>query len=222
MNPSLLLVDDDPNLLRALGRILSKAGFEVTTADGGEKALQQARRTRFDAAILDWALPDRTGLEVLRELRAMHFDGPAIMLTGERDTCDKVAAFEAGATDYVVKPGEPKELIARIRAHLRHHSAAQAQRCVGKITIHAANADALVDGKSVGLTATELQVLSLLARCAGRAVSRAELVEQIWEGAPPSDPAGTLEVHIVNLRRKLGSAADQLETVRGLGFRLRG
>jgi DNA-binding response OmpR family regulator len=224
----LLLVDDDPEIRASvrLGFELQWRDIEILEADMGDRALSLVEDERPDLVLLDVGLPDIDGYAVLREIRAFSAV-PVIMLTARDEPIDKVRGLEAGADDYVGKPFDHLELMARVRAVLRRFDLkAPAERVAtyrrGDVEIDAHANEARVDGAHVALTATEWRILDLLVANAGWVVPTDRIAARVWGRDEPDDPAA-LRVFIRRIRAKLGddaAAPRYIETVRGLGYRL--
>lgn len=227
-NPLILIVEDEPQIAEILAAYFGREGFRTVRAADGETALAHHRRLRPDLVVLDVRLPRRDGHEVLAELRRVG-DTPVIMATALGEDLERLAALRGGADDYVVKPFNPLEVVARARAVLRRSSGERAAtRTVrlGKLEIdplvHAARV--LGDGETAAvldLTPTEFRILAHMARTPMRAFSRAELLDACL----PADGDAlerTVDSHVSKLRRKLAAAGcgDLLEGVRGIGYRL--
>jgi two-component system KDP operon response regulator KdpE len=218
----LLIVDDDAPLRRALGTTLRANGFGVVEAETGEEGLRAHTAQRPDVVLLDLALPGMDGMQVLREIRTSS-EVPVVVLTVRDLREDKVAALDAGADDYVTKPFDTEELLARIRAALRRHQSVA--RLPGVITFGALRIDLdrrLVhhDGEPVRLTRTELQILEVLASNPGLLVTYERLGNRLNSDREPD--ASVLRVHVGNLRRKLHDDAGRprlILTEPGLGYR---
>ncbi len=214
-----LVVEDDRKVARFLARVFAEEGFATDTCGRGADALAQAADGLYDVIALDWMLPDLDGLSVCRELRRAGVTTPILMLTARGETRERVLGLDAGADDYLVKPFEVEELLARVRALLRRAVGHYDVR-LGELHIDRRGRRALLRGASLDLTAKEYALLLHLAHRAGRVTSRSELLAQVWETS--FDPGSNLvEVHVSRLRDKLGDAAWMIETVRGLGYRLR-
>jgi len=222
---SVLLVDDERDLLSLLDFNLRAAGFETTLATTGEQALAQVRRKVPDLVLLDLMLPDVSGTEVCRQIKAdprtKHV--PVVMLTAKGDEVDRVVGFEIGADDYVTKPFSVRELILRLKALLRRTGAGRASERppeqVGPIRVDVDAHRAYVDGAEVTLTPLEFRLLTTLMARLGRVQSREQLLEDVWEMSSEVETR-TVDTHVKRLREKLGSGRDLLETVRGIGYRL--
>jgi len=227
MTQRILIVDDDPKIVRLLHASLEQAGYQVFVAYDGETALHTLRRERPDLVVLDLMLPDRDGWDVARVMRndATLADTPIIMLTARVEHHDRIVGLELGADDYVTKPFHPGELIARIRAVLRRAQrgpAASKAIQAGELLIDVDAHRVEVHGQTVHLTPTEFGLVHALAEHRGHALTRLEMIERglgySYEGLER-----TVDSHIRNLRRKLaeaGASADLIETVFGVGYRL--
>jgi two-component system phosphate regulon response regulator PhoB len=228
MPATILVVDDEPDIVEALAHSLGREGFRVLAAANGKQALESARMHAPDLVLLDWMLPEMSGMEVLKLLRATPASAsvPVILLTARREEIDRVLAFELGADDYVTKPFSPREMVLRIRAVLRraHGGATPAKPgelvIAGPIELDAENYTARVDGTVLTLTVTEFRLLSDLLRARGRVRTRDRLLSEVW-GYDSDVLSRTVDTHVRRLRDKLGPAARWLETVRGVGYRIR-
>lgn len=227
--PNILVVEDDTDIQQLVSYNLIKAGFNVTCADSGEEALQRLGREPFDAMVLDLMLPGKDGHEVCRLVRSQEATRalPIIMLTAKSEEEDIVSGLENGADDYVTKPFSPRVLIARIEAALRRtpEPSLAADDEVGVITrhgmdIHPGRHEVRVDGVEVHLTASEFTILELLAGRPGWVFSRQQIIDQI-RGYDYSITPRAVDVQIFGLRKKLGLAGACIETVRGIGYRIR-
>lgn len=221
---SVLLVDDERDLLSLLDFNLRASGFETLLATTGEQALSQLRRRVPDLVLLDVMLPDVSGTEVCRQIksdpRTRHV--PVVMLTAKGDEVDRVVGFELGADDYVTKPFSVRELVLRLKAVLRRSGARPSERppeAVGPIRVDVDAHRAYVDGAEVVLTPLEFKLLTTLMSRLGRVQSREQLLEDVWEMSSEVETR-TVDTHVKRLREKLGSGRDLLETVRGIGYRL--
>jgi DNA-binding response OmpR family regulator len=214
-----LVVEDDQKLARFLERVLTEEGYAVDRCQSGADAVTQVRASAYDLVLLDWMIPDLDGIEVCRQLRRGGSAVPILMLTARDQVGERVLGLDAGADDYLVKPFEVEELLARIHALIRR-SGGHARLILGPLEIDRAGRRALVDGKALELTTREFALLLHLAHRADRVVSRSELLSQVW--SIRFDPeSNVVEVHISRLRDKLGDRQWIIETVRGRGYRLR-
>jgi two-component system, OmpR family, KDP operon response regulator KdpE len=217
-----LVVDDDPHLLRALRISLRAAGHEVVTAPDGTSALRDAAETHPDVVVLDLGLPDLDGTEVLAGLRPW-FTGPVLVLSARADSTDKVQALDAGADDYVTKPFDMAELLARLRAVLRRGNGEPGEASVvtEHFTVDLAAKQVTVDGVPLRLTPTEWALLSELVRNPGRLVGQRELLQAVW-GPAYERETNYLRVYLAQLRRKLEPDPGRpryLLTEPGMGYR---
>ena len=223
---TILVVDDEEDILELVRHHLKREGYEVQCAATGEKALAAARTGSIALIVLDLMLPGIDGLEVTRKLkndpRTKHI--PILMLTAKGEEADVVTGLELGADDYVTKPFSPRILLARTRAIIRR--AAQdgpddaAVIAIHDIEIHPGRRAVTVAGQPVNLTYTEFQVLSILARRPGWVFTRSQIVDLVrGDDYPVTDRS--VDVQIVGLRKKLGPRGDAIETVRGVGYRLK-
>ena len=225
MDSRILVVDDELMIRRLLEKSLSSEGFGVSTVGSIAEAMGEVERLPYDLIILDRLLPDGDGMDACRRIRA-RYRMPIIILTTKGQLSDRVAGLEVGADDYLVKPFEVDELMARVKAQLRRSRDLSAeddtQRIrVGRVTIDPTLRDAVVEGKTVGLTAKEFELLHFLAQRRGRAVAREAIVEELWpDEVPESDKI--VAVYIRRLRQKVESNPDEpqhLMTVRGYGYK---
>ncbi len=218
----LLVVEDDARLVRLLKRLLSQDRHVVETASTAAEALEIATSSiELDAIILDIGLPDRSGFEVARRLRHDGHQVPILMLTARDAVSDRVEGLDAGADDYLVKPFAYEELLARLRALGRRPPARKAVRlAAGPIALDEAKRRVTVDGRPVDLSQREFSILECLLRRPGQVLSRDQLLDYAWPYGVALTP-NTVEAYIHLLREKLGAAAERVETVRGVGYRLR-
>lgn len=219
------MVDDEADALELIGFNLKRAGFEVATASDGSEAIRKAHTLLPSLIVLDLMLPEVDGFDVCRALRSDRETSsiPILMLTAKAAEIDRVLGLELGANDYLTKPFSPRELILRIRNILGRHSAADSPKDVlqvGPISVDLSRHTVTVSGRQVELTATEFKLITVLAQRRGRVQSREQLLRDVWEYDTVIDTR-TVDTHVRRLREKLGSAADSLDTVRGLGYRFR-
>jgi two-component system phosphate regulon response regulator PhoB len=222
----ILIIEDDPDIQGLVKHGLERDGYGVACAASGEEGLRLAKHDPPALLVLDLMLPDIDGLEVLRRMRAnpKTADVPTVIASAKGEEADIVAGLELGADDYVTKPFSPRVLTARVRAVLRRRETAppaegEVLRVHG-LTIHPGRHEVLVGKKPVELTFTEFRILHFLARRPGWVFPRSRIVDSIHGGSyPVTDRA--VDVQIVGLRRKLGKAGDLIETVRGVGYRLK-
>ncbi len=223
MNRTILVVDDDHKIVDLVTLYLKRDGYNVLTAHDGQEALDTARRKRPDLIVLDLLLPELDGADVCRLLRA-ESNVPIIMLTARSTDEDKLRGLDLGADDYVTKPFNPRELMARIRAVLRRvhpQEEPTSDMHFGDLTISLLRHEVLLRGQPVSLTPTEFRLLETLAREPGRAFSRAELLDRVF-GYDYVGVERTIDVHVMNLRRKIEPEPGRpryIGTVPGLGYR---
>lgn len=214
----LLIVEDNKKLATFLKRALEEEGHVVDVVFDGSQALEQAQQLHYEAMILDWMLPGLDGLAVIRQLRGRGLSLPTLMLTARGEVHERIAGLDAGADDYLIKPFELGELLARVRALARRGGQAPGILRIGPLSMDKAERRVLMDGAALDLTPREFSLLAHFMREAGRVVSRTELLTQVWNMA--FDPgSNVVDVQIKNLRDKLGTHADLIETVRGVGYR---
>lgn len=200
----ILIVEDEPDLLRGLALNIGAEGFDVLTAQTGDSGVKTALGERPDLVLLDVMLPGMSGLDVCRELRRQRFEAPIIMLTARAEEVDRVVGLEIGADDYVTKPFGVRELLARIRVRLRSRSSAGTGDTLrfGIVEVHLDKHEAFRGGTRVDLTGKEFEVLRLLARHRGEIVTRERLLDEVW-GYEHYPTTRTVDNHILRLRQKL-------------------
>ena len=214
-----LVVEDNPKVARFLRRLLSDEGLVADGCADGDEAVRQVKDGRYDLVLLDWMLPGQDGLSVCRELRRSGSKVPVLMLTARSELRERVLGLKSGADDYVVKPFEVEELVARIHALLRRTQGAR-QVNLGGMEIDLERRCVVIDARPVFVTGRELDLLLHLANRVNEVVTRAELLARIWQ--MPFDPgSNVVDVQVRRLREKLGTRAWMVETVRGVGYRLR-
>lgn len=218
----ILAVDDDPEILDMLGRGLRFEGYEVETADDGEKALVRFRESAPDLVLLDVMMPGMDGLEVAREMRKVR-DTPILMLTAKDSVKDKVAGLDAGADDYIVKPFAFDELLARVRAHLRRKTPGEAQVLqFSDLTLNTATHEIRRSGQLIELTTKEFELLMLFLQHPRQVLNREFIYDKVW-GYDFGGGSNIIEVYVRYLRSKLetNSRTKLIYTVRGVGYVLR-
>jgi two-component system, OmpR family, response regulator len=217
----ILVVDDDPHV-RELARVfLRNEGYDVVEAPDGVQALAKLETTKVDMVILDIMMPNMDGWELCRQLRAS-YDFPLLMLTAKGETSQKLKGFELGTDDYLVKPFEPLELVARVQALLKRYRIAVSQTIqVGELVMDRQAFQVTVNGASLTLPLKEFELLFKLAGSPGRTFSRDQLIEDIW-GYDYEGNERTLDVHINRLRERFPEEhhSFKIRTIRGLGYRL--
>lgn len=222
---NILIVDDEPKMRDLVKLYLEREGFKVTEAGDGEVALELFKKTKYDLVILDIMMPKLDGLSVCKEIRK-NSETPIIMLTAKGEEIDRVLGFELGADDYVVKPFSPRELAARVKAMLRRVNT-KATTNEGTVlrfsglTINLDAREAEIEGNKMSLTPKEFELLTFLAKNAGRVYTREQLLEHVW-GYDFYGDFRTVDTHIKKLREKLsryGGSANLIATVWGVGYK---
>ena len=215
---NILVVDDDPHIRE---HFLQNEGFAVHEAADGAEALAKLESVKADLVILDIMMPNIDGWQLCGELRE-HYDIPLLMLTAKGETAEKIKGFQLGTDDYLVKPFDPPELVARVKALLRRYRIAASQTVqIGDVTLDRKTFEVIVDGKSTVIPLKEFELLFKLASYPGKTISREQLIEDIW-GYDYEGNERTVDVHINRLRERFPEDrhAFKIATVRGLGYRL--
>ncbi|MGC1376904.1 MAG: response regulator transcription factor [Anaerolineales bacterium] len=223
---TILLVDDEPSIIQLARMYLEREGFHTASAADGEKAIEAADRLKPALMVLDVMLPKLDGFEVCRMLRGRGNQVPIIMLTARDEDIDKIIGLELGADDYLTKPFNPRELVARVKAILRRADHPAAERASAPVhfadlTIDSTRREVLCNGLPVDLRAQEFDLLLTLVGQPGRVFTREQLLEKAW-GFEYSGQTRTVDVHIAQLRKKLSTSAAKIETVTGVGYKLVG
>lgn len=226
MSATILVVDDERDLVTTIEHALQREGFRTLSAGTGREALAIATREPApDLILLDLMLPDTTGTDICRQLRAR--DGtrhvPIVMLTAKDDEIDRVVGFEVGADDYVGKPFSLRELVLRVRAILRRMQEREPEDTTPTIEFGCLRMDTnghrvWIEGEEIALTALEFKLLHTFVTRRGRVQTRETLLHDVW-GHVPGVPTRTVDTHIQRLRKKIGGASDYIETLRGVGYR---
>ena len=223
--PTLLVIEDDPDIVEVVRYNLEREGFRVLVASTGDAGLAEARRAPPDLVVLDLMLPGTDGLGVCRALRAEEATAstPVLMLTAKSEETDVVVGLEMGADDYLTKPFSPRELVARVRALLRRARVEPKEKADNRVEVHGLVLDqerheVLWKGEPVPLTRAEFRLLWKLVQRPGRVWARGDLVEEITAGEALIVERN-VDVHVSSLRRKLGDAGRLIATVRGVGYK---
>jgi DNA-binding response OmpR family regulator len=222
----ILIAEDDASILEILRDGFVDEGFEISEAEDGQEALDTARAGRYDLVVLDWMLPGLAGIDVCRMLRA-ESDVPIIMLTARGRELDRVLGLELGADDYVTKPFSMAELVSRVRALLRRREldrapAVTSVRELGGLSLDFTRHELRVDGRPVPLTPSEFRLLAFLAEQPGRAFTREQIMEHLWQ-TPFVGSARAADGHVASLRRKIErdpAHPERIRTVRSIGYKL--
>ncbi len=224
MNEKVLIVDDEQNILELLEYNLKKEGYEVLRAETGEAAVALLSKQRPDIVLLDQMLPGIDGLGVLKTIRSTDAltDMPVIMVTARAEEVDKIIGLELGADDYVSKPFSVRELCARVKALLRRskrlENQSQSVQAYKQLKVDNSNYKAYIEDEELKLTLKEFELLGLLMSSGTQVLTRDMILNKVW-GYDYFGETRTVDVHITNLRKKLGEYGDRIETVRGVGYR---
>jgi len=228
MSSRILLVEDEPGLSMTISDLLREEGYEVDTAPDGPRGLDKALRGGFDLIILDVMLPGKSGFEVCREIRQRGSDVAVLMLTAKTQVVDRVVGLKLGADDYLTKPFDPAELLARCEALLRRvvkeNRPSVSRFEFDGVDVNFESGEVKRNGESISLTAKELQLLRYLVEHRGNVVSREELLQRVWE-YQSEVTSRTVDVHVAWLRQKLEANPGHpkhIHTVRGVGYRFAG
>jgi two-component system, OmpR family, alkaline phosphatase synthesis response regulator PhoP len=217
----ILAVDDEQNILELVKLYLTREGYQVETVSRGNDALPKINQMNPDLVILDLMLPDTDGFEVCRNIRGRS-QVPILMLTARKEDIDKIVGLEMGADDYLTKPFNPRELIARIKAILRRYQTGQKSSNLielGRLRIDLSGHEVLVDGKRITLRTKEFALFTTLAQNIGMVFSREKLLEIVW-GFDYYGETRTVDVHINHLREKLSGSGVNIETLRSIGYKM--
>jgi len=221
MASKILLVDDEQNIRELAALYLEKEGFAVDFASNGSEALQRFQQSPPNLVLLDVMMPGMDGFEVCRELRR-ESDVPVLMLTARSEDVDKIVGLELGADDYMTKPFNPRELVARVKAILRRYETGrrpQNTMAVGNLTVDKARREAKIGDDRLNLRTKEFDLLVAFVENPGIALTRDQLLESVW-GYDYAGETRTVDVHVQHLRSKLMGAGVQIETLRGVGYKL--
>jgi DNA-binding response OmpR family regulator len=216
-----LVAEDDPGLRSVLERGLRENGYVVDVVPDGERALAFLRTYEYEVAVLDWRMPGISGLDVVREMRRRGSPLPILMLTARDTANDRVTGLNEGADDYLVKPFDFDELLARIRALQRRSPALQSPRLVvGDLVYEPSTREVRIGSTHPSLTATELSILEILMRRSPAVVERRSIALHAWNEEADALGSNTIDVHLARLRAKLATAHVRINTVRGIGYRI--
>jgi len=216
-----LVAEDDAALRSVLERGLKEKGYVVDAVADGAAALRHLRTYDYDVAVMDWRMPERTGFEVVTEARSLGNRTPILMLTARDAPADRVAGLNGGADDYLVKPFDFSELVARIHALQRRPPLALDPVLVcADLRFDPATREVTVAGRPVGLTAIETSLVELLLRRSPNVLTRRMIATQVWEDEADAVGSNTIDVHLGRLRSKLAASRAHIETVRGTGYRM--
>jgi DNA-binding response OmpR family regulator len=218
-----LVAEDDQGLGEVIGRGLREKGYVVDVVPDGETALRYMRTYEYAVAVLDWRMPGTSGLEVVQRMRRGRSPTPVLMLTALDTPADRVTGLDAGADDYLVKPFDFSELVARIRAlQRRPPQLLPPLLVVGDLEFDPASRAARIGQESPSLTAIELGILEMLMRRSPAVVDRRSIAQHVWDNEADAFGSNTIDVHLARLRSKLAGGRVRIETVRGIGYRMIG
>ncbi|MGC8626320.1 MAG: response regulator transcription factor [Acidimicrobiales bacterium] len=216
-----LVAEDDAALRSVLERGLREHGYVVDAVADGEEALGYLRTYEYEVAVVDWRMPKLSGLDVVRAVRARRLGVPVLLLTARDAASDRVMGLDEGADDYLVKPFDFGELLARLRALQRRSPALQAPRLsVGDVVYDPATREVWAGSQGLVLTATEQSILELLMRRSPAVVPRRSIALHVWDDESDAVGSNTIDVHVARIRAKLAPAHARIETVRGVGYRV--
>ena len=219
----ILVVDDEPNIVQLARMYLERDGFRVESVGDGRAALEAVEQFKPALMVLDIMLPELDGLEVCRHLRAQNHPMPILMVTARDDDIDKIIGLELGADDYLTKPFNPREMVARVKAILRRGAPRQQEVSgvlhIGDMVIDPFRREVLVNNQQISLRAQEFDLLYTFAEHKGLVLTREQLLEKAW-GYDYYGQSRTVDVHVGHLRRKLAGSSVRIETVTGVGYKL--
>jgi len=218
-----LVAEDDENLGAVLARGLREQGYVVDLVPDGETAASYLRFYSYEVVVVDWRMPRLSGLDLVQQLRRNGTSVPVLMLTARDTPADRIAGLDAGADDYLVKPFDFGELLARLRALQRRPAAAQTPRLsVGEVEFDPAAREVLIRGEraAMAFTGTELGILEFLMRRAPAVADRRSIAQHVWDNESDAFGSNTIDVHLARLRAKLAGAGVRIETIRGVGYRI--
>jgi two-component system phosphate regulon response regulator PhoB len=227
--PHILIVEDEEDIQQLVSFNLMKAGFHVSCVSNGQDGFRVLAKEKIDCVLLDIMLPGPSGMEICRQLKAgVEFSSiPVVMMTAKREEDEVVAGLEGGADDYITKPFSPKVLVARVKAALRRTGegaantpAAEEIISVKDLKIFPGRHEVFADGQKIELTVTEFEIIALLAKRPGWAFSRQQIIDAV-RGYDYTVTPRMIDVQVFNLRKKLGETGQIIETVRGIGYRLK-
>ena len=224
MNEKIAVLEDEKDILELIALHLDKEGYRVYKFSKAEELFKALEKERFDLLVLDLILPDMDGINVCKQVKSHLAPSlPVIMVTAKSELTDKVIGLEMGADDYITKPFAPKELVARVRAVLRRYktitSGEEVLKIGNSVVIDLTRHSVYVDNKKIGLTFSEFGILKILASKKGWVFSREKIISLLWEGEKVVIER-TVDVHIKNLREKLGKAGKYIKNVRGVGYKI--
>lgn len=216
----ILIVEDETNLRKIMRYDIVHAGYECSEVDDGQKAIDMVSNNHFDLILLDWMIPSLSGIEVVEKLKQLNYQGSIIMITAKAEEADLLQAFEAGVDDYLTKPFSPRELLARVKAHLRKVNVKASEGLdIANLNINTSTRCVYIDKEEVVLTKKEYELLYLLATNQNKVLSRDVILNEVW-GFEYDNDTRIVDVHIFKLRTKLKEANLNFKANRGVGYML--
>lgn len=225
LDPNILVVEDEIEIRELIALHLLRQGFKVTECDNVSDAIEQLEKKKFDVILLDWMLPGLSGMDLLGFLKDKEIDTRVLMVTAKTDPADIVQGLESGADDYLTKPFDPTILMARVRAVMRRvpkkdSTDNQEELTIGPLYINFRTYDVMLNNEKLHLTPSEFKLLGIMIQNQGRVLTRDNLIENI-QGEGVNVIGRTIDTHVFGLRKKLGSWGDRIETIRGVGYRVK-
>ncbi|MBL7557491.1 MAG: response regulator transcription factor [Bdellovibrionaceae bacterium] len=225
LDPNILVVEDETEIRELIALHLLRQGFKVTECDNVSDAIDELGKKKFDVILLDWMLPGLSGMDLLGFLKDKEIDTRVVMVTAKTDPADIVQGLESGADDYLTKPFDPTILMARVRAVMRRvpkkeSTEAQDEMNIGPLYINFRTYDVMLNNEKLHLTPSEFKLLGIMIQNQGRVLTRDNLIENI-QGEGVNVIGRTIDTHVFGLRKKLGSWGDRIETIRGVGYRVK-
>lgn len=221
---SILVVEDEVEIRELIALHLLRQGYKVQEAPSAEVATQYIDQQKFDLFIFDWMLPGKSGVELVKEIRSKQKRGSVLMVTAKSDPQDIVEGLEAGADDYITKPFDPAIFLARVKALLRRNVTIQEMSAsliqIKGLNVNTDTYEVTVDGENLHFTPSEFKLLTAMIQNRGKVLTREQLIEQI-QGEGINVVGRTIDTHVFGLRKKLGTWGDNIETIRGVGYRVK-
>lgn len=225
LDSNILVVEDEVEIRELVALHLLRQGFKVTECDNVPDAIEQLGKKKFDVILLDWMLPGLSGIDLLGYLRDKNIESRVLMVTAKTDPADIVQGLESGADDYLTKPFDPVILMARVRAVMRRvpkrdSADAPEEMSIGPLYINFRTYNVMLNNEKLHLTPSEFKLLGIMIQNQGRVLTRDNLIENI-QGEGVNVIGRTIDTHVFGLRKKLGSWGDRIETIRGVGYRVK-
>lgn len=225
LEPNILVVEDETEIRELVALHLLRQGYKVTECDNVSDAIENLEKKKYDVILLDWMLPGLSGMDLLGYLKDKEIDSRVVMVTAKTEPADIVQGLESGADDYLTKPFDPAILLARVRAVMRRvpkkeDTETQETVQIGTLAINFKTYDVTVSGEKLHLTPSEFKLLGIMIQNQGRVLTRDNLIENI-QGEGVNVIGRTIDTHVFGLRKKLGNWGDRIETIRGVGYRVK-